>query len=263
MRSDVTATSATGSPSDSQHRAVVETAAVLVVGNELLSGKVQDQNLVELARTLRVLGIQLECAVFVMDEPPAIARELRALSARHGVVFTSGGVGPTHDDVTIASAALAFDVPVVQHPELEAVMRSAYGDACDAVHLSMARTPEGAHLAYGPPAEGTRVNWPVVVMRNVWLLPGIPELFRAKLAIVRHHLRGPRPFFSRSVLTKWDEPELLPLLNAVVAAHPEVEVGSYPRFRDPECKTQITFDARSEAPLEAAVHEFIAALADR
>lgn len=231
---------------------VVESAAVLLIGNELLSGKVREQNLFELARLLRAVGIRLERAVTVLDDVEIIAREIRALSAAHDVVFTSGGVGPTHDDVTIEATARAFGVPLTSHPELEAVLRDAYGLECGEGHLRMARVPHGATLEHG-----AEPRWPIVVMHNVWLLPGVPEVFRAKLGVIRGCLRGAAAFHSRSVATLVDEPLLIDSLTTVVAAHPEVEVGSYPRWLDADCRTLITFDARSEQAVVAALEHFL------
>ncbi|HVW25329.1 MAG TPA: molybdopterin-binding protein [Polyangiaceae bacterium] len=231
------------------------TAAALLVGNELLSGKVHEANLVNLARTLRALGVRLERAVMVPDVMQVIADEVRALSNAYDVVFTSGGVGPTHDDITLEAVALAFGVRAVVHPEFETLLHTVYGDKMTEGHLRMALVPEGAALVRH---EETR--WPTVRMKNVWVLPGVPEAFRMKLAVVRAHVRGASQFFSREVFTKMDEPDLKPLLDRVVAGHPDVDVGSYPKWFDVRYKTKITFDATDEAKLEAAVQEFVSAL---
>jgi molybdenum cofactor synthesis domain-containing protein len=230
-------------------------AAALLIGNELLSGKVHEANLVNLARTLRTLGVKLERAVMVPDDMQVIAREVRALADGHDVVFTSGGVGPTHDDITIEAVALAFGVAAVVHPEFAALLHGVYKEKMTDGHLRMALVPEGAELVRH---EETR--WPTVLMKNVWILPGVPEAFRMKLAVVRASVRGPTNFFSREVFTKMDEPDLKPLLDRVVAGHPDVDVGSYPKWFDTRYKTKITFDATDEAKLEAAVREFLAGL---
>jgi molybdenum cofactor synthesis domain-containing protein len=154
-------------------RAVVETAAVALVGNELLSGKVAEANLLELARTLRALGIRLERALVLPDELDVLSREIAALSAAYGVVFTSGGVGPTHDDVTVEAVARAFGTEPTLDPTYAALIRNAYGERCTPDHLRMALVPKGAELAPSP--DGA---WPVPVMNNVWMLPGVPEVFR-------------------------------------------------------------------------------------
>jgi molybdenum cofactor synthesis domain-containing protein len=234
---------------------VAETAAVLLVGNELLSGKVADANLVELARTLRALGVRLERALVLPDDLALLSREVAALAASHDIVFTSGGVGPTHDDVTIEAVARAFGSEPTLDPTFAALIRAAYGERCTPDHLRMALVPNGSVLAISP--DGA---WPVAVMRNVWMLPGVPEVFREKLATVRAWVRGPAPFVSRAVYTVLDEARLKPLLDALVLGHAGVEIGSYPRWFEPTYKTKITFDARDAALVEAAALAFVASL---
>jgi molybdenum cofactor synthesis domain-containing protein len=228
------------------------TAAILVVGNELLSGKVQDENVFALAKTLRLLGIRLERVVMILDDVETIAREVGELAARYSVVFTSGGVGPTHDDVTIEGVARAFGLPVVTNARMESMLRAHYRERCTEGHLRMALVPEGAELA-----TNEEVTWPAVIVRNVWLMPGIPEVFRMKLALVRERLRGGTPFVSRAVYTKMDEGDLKPLLDRVVAAHPGVEVGSYPKWADASYRTKLTFDGLDAAAVESAVRAFV------
>jgi len=231
------------------------TAAALLIGNELLSGKIHEGNLVELARTLRALGVRLRRVVMVPDELEVIANEVRTLSVTHDVVFTSGGVGPTHDDITIEAVAHAFGVRAFVHPEFEALLRTQYGPKMSEGHLRMALVPEGAELVTHEEA-----RWPTVLMKNVWVLPGVPEAFRMKLAVVRDRVRGASRFVTREVLTKMDEPDLKPLLDRVVASHPEVDLGSYPKWFDSQYKTKITFDATDEAKLDAALGDFLALL---
>jgi molybdenum cofactor synthesis domain-containing protein len=232
---------------------VVQTAAALVIGNELLSGKIQESNLIELARTLRALGVRLIRAVFVPDEIDVIARAVQELSAAADVLFTSGGVGPTHDDVTVEAVAQAFGVRAVIDPTLAALLREVYGERCSDAHLRMALVPEGAELV-----SSSDVRWPTPLMRNVFVLPGVPEIFRMRLDAVRQHLSGPRPFVSSAVFLTLDEPELTPMLNQVVAAHPEVEIGSYPKWFDPKYKTKITCDGADADAVARAVAAFVA-----
>ncbi len=234
---------------------LANTAAVLLIGNELLSGKIHEANLIELARTLRSLGVSLRRVVMVPDEIDTIAAELRTLSDGHDVVFTSGGVGPTHDDVTLDAVAAAFGVDTHIDPTMESLLRSAYGERTTEGHLRMALVPDGAELATTPD-----ILWPTVVMRNVWVLPGVPEIFRMKLAVVRQWVHGPESFISRAVFTKMDEGDLKPLLDQVVEKHPDVEVGSYPKWFDSSYKTKVTFDGRKEADVEAALARFLALL---
>jgi molybdenum cofactor synthesis domain-containing protein len=227
------------------------TAAALVVGNELLSGKVRDENVFALAKALRQLGITLDRVVMVTDDIEVIAREVRQLSETHTVVFTSGGVGPTHDDLTVEGVARAFGVPIVRNARMDAMLRAHYRERCTEGHLRMALIPEGSELAMN-----AEVTWPAVIMRNVWLLPGVPEIFRVKLGLLRERLVGGTPFVSRSVYTNMDEGDLKQLLDEVVLGHPNVEVGSYPKWSDPSYRTKLTFDSRDPAAVESALQAF-------
>jgi len=232
-----------------------KTAAALVIGNELLSGKVEDANVHVLARTLRSLGIELRRVVMVLDELDVIAREVKELAASHDWLFTSGGVGPTHDDVTVLGVARAFGVDVVQDPTLASMLREYYRERCTDGHLQMALVPQGAVLE-----THETVRWPTIRYANTWLLPGVPEIFRMKLAVVVDRLSGGVGFVSRAVFTKMDEGDLKPLLDAVVAKFPDVSVGSYPKWQDPSYKTKLTFDGREPERVDAARDAFVALL---
>lgn len=233
----------------------MRTAAALIIGNELLTGKITEANLQVLARELRSLGVRLTRAVMVLDDVEVIAREVRELSVAHDVVFTSGGVGPTHDDLTMESVARAFGVGVVMSPAIEGMIRTYYGERCTDGHLLMARVPDGARLV-----SSAAVPWPTVVMRNVWVLPGVPEVFRMKLPHVRAELEGGTPFVSLAVYTTLDEGDIKPLLDRVVAEHHAVEIGSYPKWHDPEYRTKLTFDGTDPARVHAARDAFLAGL---
>jgi molybdenum cofactor synthesis domain-containing protein len=232
-----------------------KTAAALVIGNELLSGKVDDANVGVLARALRGVGVALSRVVMVEDDVATIAREVTALSGSHDWLFTSGGVGPTHDDVTIEAVALAFGVPVVAHPTLEAMIHGHFGARVRPGHLRMALVPEGALLESLP-----EVPWPTVRVQNTWVMPGVPEAFRMKIPVVLAALRGGRAFVSHAVYTKMDEGDLKPLLDQTVKAFPDVEIGSYPKWNDPTYRTKLTFDGRDEARVAAARDAFVAIL---
>lgn len=237
---------------------VVKTAAAVIIGAELLSGKIRDENFHALSRTLRALGIELKKVVFCADERTVIATEVRAARTEHDVVFTSGGVGPTHDDVTIDGVSAALSVEAVHSPELEALLRHVYGERTTDAHLRMARIPKGALLE-----EGAGIRWPTIVADNVWILPGVPELFRMKLAAVRALMRGPVPFFTEEIYCRVEETELKSELDQIVAEHPQVEVGSYPKWFDSRYKTRLTFDARSLELASAAAHAARLLLGDR
>ena len=231
------------------------TAAALIIGNEILSGKTQEENVIELARLLRELGIRLERVVVVADDVATLAKEVSALSSSHNFLFTSGGVGPTHDDVTMEGVASAFGVPVVSHPVLEDMLRRHFGERINDSHLRLALVPQGARLLSKPDS-----LWPATVIENVWILPGIPEVFRKKLGIVREHLGGDLPFLSRAVYTKLDETDLAPMLNEVVRNHPSVDIGSYPAWNEEKYRTKLTFDGKDGAAMGRAVDDFLALL---
>jgi molybdenum cofactor synthesis domain-containing protein len=235
-----------------------KTAAALVIGDEILSGKVDEANVAVLARALRALGVELRRVVVVKDDVDTIAREVRELAGSHDWLFTSGGIGPTHDDVTIEAVAKAFGVPVVTSSLMERMLRDHYKERVTEGHLRMALIPSGASL------EATEtIRWPTVRFRNAWLMPGIPEVFRMKIPVIVQRLsdagHGPA-FVSLAVYTKMDEGDLKPLLDAVVASFPDVAVGSYPKWMDPSYKTKLTFDGRDEPRARAARDAFVATL---
>lgn len=229
---------------------VVETAAFLAIGNELLGGKVAEANLFPLAKTLRSLGIQLCQSEILPDDVPRVAAAVARLSGQHGLVITSGGVGPTHDDVTMEAVAAAFGRRVVRSEELVALVQQTFGDKTTEAHLRFADVPEGAVLRHAPDAA-----WPTPVVENVWILPGVPEVFRMKLSALRAWVKGPRPFFTRALVSTQDEVHLKDALDAVVAAHAAVTVGSYPALFNPRYRTRVTFDGTSEADVLAALED--------
>jgi molybdenum cofactor synthesis domain-containing protein len=229
---------------------VVESAAFLAIGNELLGGKVAEANLFPLAKTLRALGIELRSAEILLDDVPTLAKAVARLSAAHGVVITSGGVGPTHDDVTMEAVAAAFDRKVVRHPELVELVQKTFGEKTSEAHLRFADVPEGALLRAAPD-----VAWPTPVLENVWILPGVPEVFRMKLATLRAWVTGPRPFVTRALLLTQDEVDLKDSLDSVVARHAAVSIGSYPALFNPRYRTRITFDGTSAAAVSAALDD--------
>lgn len=229
---------------------LVETAAFLAIGNELLTGKVVEANLAPLAKTLRALGIELRSAEVLLDDVPTLSTAIKRLSKAHGLLVTSGGVGPTHDDVTIEAVAKAFGRGVVRDPGLVELVRRTFGDKTSEAHLRFADVPEGAELRQAPDT-----SWPTPVVENVWILPGVPEVFRMKLATLRSWVKGPRPFVTRALVLSKDEVELKEALDTVVMAHPTVTVGSYPALFNPRYRTRVTFDGTSDAEVSAALED--------
>jgi molybdenum cofactor synthesis domain-containing protein len=232
------------------------TAAALIIGNEILSGKVSEQNVFVLAKELFALGVELRRIIVCPDEIPVIVRDLRELASTHDIVITSGGVGPTHDDVTIKAVAAAFDVKVVRAPAYESMMRGHYGERITDMHLRMADVPEGYRLISTP-----EMKWPTVVMRNVYVFPGVPQIFKHKFLIMREELKGTSRFFSRTVYVGLDEPALAPLLDHLASGHPDVSIGSYLYWGDDsDYRTKLTIDGRVEEAVERCFVEMVAGI---
>ena len=233
------------------------TAGILVIGEEILSAKVEEENARYLVRELRELGVAVRRIDIIPDEIDEIAEAVRGMSGRYDHVFTSGGVGPTHDDVTMAAVAKAFGLRPARNLELEAKIRSAMGSNLHERDLRMADIPDGARLLYGP--DGNRARWPVVAVKNVYVLPGVPEIFRLKYAMMREQYRS-GPILSRAVYSSEGEGLIAATLDAVVAEFPGVAVGSYPRFDAAEYKVKITVDGRDAALVERATSRIVEGL---
>jgi molybdenum cofactor synthesis domain-containing protein len=221
-------------------------AAIVVIGDEILSGKFTDENAAYLIGELRALGVALRRVEVIPDDADEIAQAVRSAAARYDHVFTSGGVGPTHDDVTIAGVARAFGVGVVRHPDLEAALRKFYGTRLEERNLRMADVPDGAVMI---PAD--HPSWPVTSVRNVYILPGVPMIFRRKFDAIRERFRVP-PFHVRRVFCMAEEGLLAAHLDAVVAEFPGVAVGSYPRFDRTDYRVLITLESKDEPQVAAA-----------
>jgi molybdenum cofactor synthesis domain-containing protein len=236
-------------------------AAILLIGNELLSGKVEDENARYLTRELRELGVTLGRVLVIPDVSDEIAEAVRDLSNRYDHVFTSGGVGPTHDDVTLVAVGAAFGMPVARNAELERLLRSKAGPNLHERDLRMADVPTGARLEYGPGATTPPTTWPIVVVRNVWVLPGVPKIFRRKFETVRELFRSP-PIHARAVYSREGEGPIAGVLDEVVAEFPMVEVGSYPHLDTPDYCVKITLDGRDRAAVDAATEHLVRRLGD-
>ena len=229
------------------------TAVIVLIGNELLSGKVADTNATYLIGRLRELGVRLRRVSIVADEPQEIQTEVRFASDMADHVFTSGGVGPTHDDVTVESIAHGFGVEVVTHSDLEIGLRAHFGERITADHLRMARVPEGARLIHGG-----KLRFPVIRFRNIYILPGVPEIFRDKFESIAERFRGP-PTALRSIYINADEGTIAQLLRDVERQHP-VSVGSYPRIDDADHRIRLTIEGHSSLMVDRATDTLVAAL---
>jgi len=224
----------------------MRTAAIVLIGNELLSGKVVDSNAVWLIGRLRGLGVDLRRVVIVPDVRQAIVDEVRSCSAAFDVVFTSGGIGPTHDDITLPSIAEAFDLALTRHAKIAALIRTHFGDRLTPDHLRMADLPATTELIFGG-----HIRWPVIRVRNVYVLPGVPEIFRAKFDAIAERFRD-GAFYLRSLYLDADEGTIAERLRVIEAEH-GVAVGSYPRLGRGAYRVRVTIEARAPGPVDAAV----------
>jgi molybdenum cofactor synthesis domain-containing protein len=236
---------------------MAKTAGLIIIGNEILSAKVQDANAPFFARALRELGVDLRRIAVVPDEVEVIAAEVRAFSRAFDVVCTSGGVGPTHDDVTIEAVAHAFGRRVVRDPGLERVLRDFYRNRVTEAHLKMAEVPEGAELA-----GRETLLFPVIACRNVYIFPGIPEILRQKFHAIQERFRD-TPFHLTKVYVNMDEGDLADALNVLVREFPALQLGSYPELNAPGYKVKVTIEAKERGPVEGAVARLQALLPGR
>lgn len=233
---------------------MAKTAAIVLIGNEILSGKIADTNAGYLCRELRELGVDVRRVSVIPDEVDTIAAEVTVCAQACDIVFTSGGVGPTHDDVTMEGVARALGVPVVRHPQLVDLLRRYYGDRLTETHLKMAEIPQGAELA-----GDERLRFPTIVAGNVFILPGVPEIFREKFQAVRERFRD-TPYQLRNVFVSIGEGTLADYLNALLRDFPALLLGSYPELANPEYRVKVTLESRDPAYLESALHALLSHL---
>jgi molybdenum cofactor synthesis domain-containing protein len=226
---------------------MAKTAAVLIIGSEVLSGKVTDQNSPFLAQELRGLGVEVRRILTIPDELSVIVRDVRELARDHDLVFTTGGVGPTHDDVTIAAIAQAFARPLVRHPLLEGVLRRHYGEAITPAQLRMADVPEGSRLV----GKGD-VGFPVVALENVFIFPGIPESVRRKFGRIREEFRE-APYILRRIFLRCDEGEIAAELYRALDRFPALQLGSYPILHQPDHRVVLTLESKQSDEVDRAV----------
>jgi molybdenum cofactor synthesis domain-containing protein len=232
------------------------TAAVLIIGDEILSGRTQDTNLRDIARYLGVIGVDLAEARTVPDVLVEIVDALNALRARYDYVITTGGIGPTHDDITADAVAAAFGVELQEHPEIMAMMTARWGGELNAARRRMARVPVGGALVKNPVA-----GPPGFTIGNVFTLAGVPQIMRGMLEDVGPRMRGGRPTVSRTVRVEGSgEGQIAEPLEAVAKAHTDMSLGSYPFFGPDGYGSNLVVRGRDPAQLVEVVGELIAAL---
>jgi len=224
------------------------TAAAIIIGDEILSGKFDDENGPWLIHRCRALGIDLQRISIISDDVETISDEVRRSSSSFDYVFTTGGIGPTHDDLTLAGIAQAFEVDLYEHPELSGMIRARMGAAANSDALRMAMVPEGSELWYTEPK-----RFPVLVCKNVLVFPGVPKYLQAKFNDIAERLGG-EPKSMRRLITEQNESEIAATLRQAAEQWPEVSIGSYPRFETTPHTVIITVDGRSEPLIEACTN---------
>ncbi len=202
------------------------TAALLIIGNEILSGRTQDRNLAYLGRRLNELGVRLAETRVVPDERETVVRQLNELRGQHAYVFTTGGIGPTHDDITAECVAEAVGRKLIEHSEARAILEARYTpENLTAARLRMARTPEGADLIENPVSKvpGFRIG-------NIYVMAGIPEVMQAMFESIAHQIAGGEPLLTGTVVAQLPEGVIAGPLGELQARFPDVEIGSYPFY---------------------------------
>jgi molybdenum cofactor synthesis domain-containing protein len=234
------------------------TACVLIIGNEILSGRTQDINLKHIALTLGAWGIQIREARVIPDVPSVIVDAVNETRRRFDYVFTTGGIGPTHDDITAECIADAFGVNLILHPEIaERIERRPAPPDIMAARMRMARVPEGATLienTTGGP-QGFRIE-------NVFVMAGIPSVMQAMLASLEGRLEGGPIVRSRSVTAFVGESQIAGALRVIQARYPSIDLGSYPFFRENRYGTTLVMRGTDERLLDAMLHDVEAAIVD-
>lgn len=233
------------------------TAALLVIGDEILSGRTQDKNIAQLATWLNVQGIRLAEVRVVADSEDAIVEAVNILRARNNYLFTTGGIGPTHDDITVDSIAAALGVPVIVHPRARQILEDYYatrGGLTDA-RLRMARVPDGGELI-----ENRMSGAPGIHIGNVFIMAGVPHIAAAMLDSLTGTLEGGLPVVSGTIGCWVGESEVAGLLRDVERAHDGVAIGSYPFFREGRTGANFVVRATDPALVDACLADLTAQL---
>ena len=230
------------------------TAGIVVIGNEVLSGKVTDVNSPYLCRELRSLGVDVDRILTIPDVIETIADDVRAMSKAYDFVFTSGGIGPTHDDLTMDGVARAFGRALVKSESIAGRLERAQGKPPNDSQLKMAMVPEGASLI-----DAGDLWFPVVVVENVYIFPGVPELLVKKFLSVRDRFRG-EPFLLKNVYVKRRESDIAASLNELLREFPELLLGSYPKFNEEGSHVLLTLESRDAGYLGRALDSLLGRL---
>jgi molybdenum cofactor synthesis domain-containing protein len=234
------------------------TAALLVIGDEILSGRTQDKNIAQVAAWLNVQGIRLAEVRVVADRMEAIGEAVTLLASRNDYLFTTGGIGPTHDDITVDAIAAALGLPVVIHPKAQAILEAYYatkGGINDA-RLRMARVPDGATLI-----ENTMSGAPGLRIGNIFIMAGVPHIAARMLEALTGTLEGGLPLVTRTIGCWVAESEVADLLRTTERDHPGCQIGSYPFFREGRVGANFVIRSTDPAALDTCAADLIGRLA--
>jgi molybdenum cofactor synthesis domain-containing protein len=237
-------------PDQKQSPAIV-TAALVVIGEEILSGRTRDENIAYVASYLTRIGIALREVRVIADLEAEIVTAVNELRPRFAYVFTTGGIGPTHDDVTTDAIAKAFGVGVSVDQGAVRAMRKIFSEAeLTAARLRMARIPDGAELVDNPISRA-----PGFMIENVIVMAGVPRIMQVMLDTVMPRLRKGRPMLSRSVRVDAPEGDVAPPLAALQDSHREVQIGSYPFFEKKRLGTYVVLRSTDDEALDTALKD--------
>ncbi len=230
----------------------IYTAGLVVIGDEILSGRTHDKNIAQVASWLQVQGIRLSEVRVVPDTIERIAEAVNALRKSYDYLFTTGGIGPTHDDITVDAVAAALEVPVIVHPEARAILERYYADKPGGLtdaRLRMARVPEGAALI------ANRMSGaPGIKLGNIHLMAGVPHITAGMLDALTGTLEGGAPLLAETVGCWTPESEVADILREVEKAHVNCQIGSYPFFRDGKVGANFVIRSTEKDDLESCMH---------
>ncbi|MEE4154583.1 MAG: molybdopterin-binding protein [Erythrobacter sp.] len=234
------------------------TAALVVIGDEILSGRTHDKNIAQVASWLQVQGIRLAEVRVVADDEPRIIAAVNELRAANDYLFTTGGIGPTHDDITVDAVARALGVPVVIHPEARALLERYYADkgGLNEGRLRMARVPEGSELI-----PNRMSGAPGIRRGNVILMAGVPHITAGMLDALTGQLEGGAPLLTETIGCWVAESEIASLLREVEQAHENCQIGSYPFFREGRVGANFVIRSTGREDLASCVDALCDALA--
>lgn len=236
---------------------MIKTCGIIIIGDEILSGKVRESNAFYMTQNCRDYGIDIQRILVISDCIDEIGIAVKDFSSRYDYVFTSGGIGPTHDDVTIAGISEAFDVKPVINELLKDIITQKMGDKTTPEALKMAEIPEGAILI-----TDETLTFPLIQFKNIYIFPGVPDYMRMKFDVLKKTFDGP-PFILKKVFVNQYESEFASILNQVVCRHKQIKIGSYPVINNDQYRVMLTLESIDINELNASLIDLKTSLTDK